>query len=298
MATLLNPPHVDANRDREAVLAFRLSAAYGDRRVLREVSGEVRPGEVLSLVGLSGSGKSTLALAILGLVRYRGGVVSGTVRIARQELERLSERDLRGLRGKLVGYVPQNAASALNGKLRIRTLLEETWRAHSNVRPPEGFWRELLASVRLPTEPAFLDRRAGELSTGQGQRLLIALAIMHNPRLLIADEPTSALDAITQTAVLELFRDLSQNRRLALLFISHDLLSVASMSTRVAILHEGEIVESGTPDEIFLNPRHSFTRELIQAMPARPVFTRGRQELTRADRPFGVPGEIEAKSRG
>jgi len=109
------------------------------------------------------------------------------------------------------------------------------------------------------------------LSTGQGQRLLIALAIMHNPALLLADEPTSALDAITQCAVLQLFRELNQGRGTAVLFISHDLLSVAAIAGRVDILHEGRIVESGPPRQIFRTPRHPFTKELIAAMPKMPA---------------------------
>jgi ABC-type dipeptide/oligopeptide/nickel transport system ATPase component len=126
--------------------------------------------------------------------------------------------------------------------------------------------------VQLPANTDFLEQRAGELSTGQGQRLLIALAVMHNPQLVIADEPTSALDAITQTAILDLFRELNRRRNIALLFISHDLLSVASISARVSILHKGRIVESGSAAEIFLAPQHPFTRELVAAMPAKPVF--------------------------
>jgi peptide/nickel transport system ATP-binding protein len=253
-------------------LAFRFSAWYGERRVLEDVTGDVRAGEVLSLVGLSGSGKSTLALALLGLLRYRGGRISGSVRLSGRELLDASEREMRSIRGRLVGYVPQNAAAALNGRLRIRTLFEETWRAHAKGRPPEGFEAGLLRSVHLPSDRSFLDRRAGELSTGQGQRLLIALAVVHNPPLLIADEPTSALDAITQKAILDLFRDLNRRRNIALLFISHDLLSVASISQRVSILHEGRIVESGPATRVFIAPQHPFTQELVAAMPAKPAL--------------------------
>lgn len=256
----------------DPALEFCFSAWYGDRQVLDDVSGEVRAGEVLSLVGLSGSGKSTLALALLGLLRYRGGRIAGSVRLCGRELREASEREMRGIRGKLVGYVPQNAAAALNGRLRIRTIFEETWRAHAKQRPPDGMEAGLLRSVHLPSDRSFLERRAGELSTGQGQRLLIALAVMHNPPLLIADEPTSALDAITQKAILDLFRELNRRRNIALLFISHDLLSVASISERVSILHEGRIVESGAASQTFLAPQHPFTQELVAAMPAKPAL--------------------------
>ena len=252
------------------VLEFRISAAYGKTRVLHDVSGGIAAGEIAALVGLSGSGKSTLALALLRLLQYRGGEVEGSIRLEGEELLGLSERRMRSLRGKKVGYVPQSPAAALNARLKVKTLLDETWCAHESKAAPLSFYQGLLESVHLPADQAFLNRKAGGLSTGQGQRLLIALAIMHNPTLLLADEPTSALDAITQSAVLQLFRELNQGRGTAVLFISHDLLSVAAISKRVDILHEGRIVESGPPDRIFRTPQHPFTRELIAAMPKMP----------------------------
>ncbi|HEY4088532.1 MAG TPA: ATP-binding cassette domain-containing protein, partial [Bryobacteraceae bacterium] len=136
--------------------------------------------------------------------------------------------------------------------------------------PPADFFGRLLESVQLPVSGDFLRQRAGQLSTGQGQRLLIALAILHKPGLLIADEPTSALDAITQSSVLKLFQELNQRDGTSVLFISHDLLSVAAISHRVEILHQGRIVESGPPKELFRNPRHEFTKRLVAAMPSIP----------------------------
>lgn len=248
-------------------LDFRITAAYGATEVLHEVAGAIAGGEIVALVGLSGSGKSTLALSLLRLLQYRGGTVTGSIRIAGQETAGLNETAMRGIRGKLIGYVPQNPASALNDRLRVRTLLEETWQAHATGTAPEGFFAGLLQSVKLPSDALFLGKRAGQLSTGQGQRLLIALAIMHKPAVVLADEPTSALDAITQAAVLRLFADLNRESGIAMLFISHDLLSVASIAHRVEILHEGRIVESGPPEKIFRTPAHPFTQELVAAMP-------------------------------
>jgi ABC-type glutathione transport system ATPase component len=251
-------------------LEFRLSARYGRATVLHDVAVSIAPGEIVALVGLSGSGKSTLALSLLRLLHYRGGEITGSIRLAGRELTGLSEREMRGVRGKSIGYVPQSPAAALNERLRVRTLLEETWSAHSSGRGPEGgFYTRLLESVQLPGGRDFLDQRAGELSTGQGQRLLIALAIMHQPPVLLADEPTSALDAITQAAVLRLFKDLNGRNGTSMLFISHDLLSVGSIGHRVAILHQGCIVESGVPEAIFREPRHPFTQELVRAIPRR-----------------------------
>lgn len=250
-----------------AALEFRLSARYGKTEVLHEVAGRIGPAEIVALVGLSGSGKSTLALSLLRLLHYRGGEVTGSIQVAGREISGLSEGEMRAIRGRLIGYVPQNPASALNDRLKVRALLEETWRAHAAEAVPAGFFGTLLESVQLPGDAAFLNRRAGELSTGQGQRLLIALAIMHRPAVVLADEPTSALDAITQAAVLRLFAELNRTSGIAMLFISHDLLSVASIAHRVEILNAGSVVESGPPSEIFGAPKHPFTQELVNAMP-------------------------------
>jgi ABC-type dipeptide/oligopeptide/nickel transport system ATPase component len=238
--------------------------------VLDGVSASIGPREIVALVGLSGSGKSTLALALLRLVQYRGGTITGSIRLEGEEITRLSERAMRSLRGRRIGYVPQSPAAALNEKVRVRTLLDETWRAHSKIRPASNFYTGLLDRVQLPGDAAFLARHAGELSSGQGQRLLLALAIMHQPALIIADEPTSALDAITQAAVLNLFVELNHTLGTAILFISHDLLSVAAIGSRVDILHGGRIVESGSPSAIFRDPQHPFTRQLVAAMPRSP----------------------------
>lgn len=248
-------------------LEFRISAKYGETEVLHDVAGSIAPGEIVALVGLSGSGKSTLALSLLRLLEYRGGKTTGSVMVGGRETGSLNERAMRAIRGKLIGYVPQSPAAALNGRLRVRTLLEETWRAHENRPAPDGFFPKLLESVQLAGDAVFLERRAGELSAGQGQRLLIALAILHKPAVILADEPTSSLDAITQAAILKLFEELNRSSGIAMLFISHDLLSVASIAHRVEILHEGRIVESGPPGTIFRSPQHAFTRKLVESMP-------------------------------
>ena len=129
---------------------------------------------------------------------------------------------------------------------------------------------KLLASVSLPAEESFLRRYPRQLSVGQAQRLLIAMAILHRPALLIADEPTSALDVITQSEILRLFARLNRVLRMGILYISHDLLSIASLCCRIEILHEGEIVECGETEQIFRSPAHPYTRRLIAALPRNP----------------------------
>jgi ABC-type dipeptide/oligopeptide/nickel transport system ATPase component len=255
----------------EPLLCLRISAGYPGREdVLRDVALELRRGEILGLVGQSGCGKSTLALAILRLLHFRRGRVRGFIRLAGRDLLQLDEREMRSLRGREIGLVLQSPISALNPALRIGDQLTEAWRAHRRPFQKDECTRTILQSldqVSLPPDPGLLRRRPSELSVGQAQRVLIAMALLHRPSLLIADEPTSALDIVTQSEILRLFAELSQKLNMAILFISHDLLSVAAISNRVAVMHEGEIVECRPTRELFTNPTAPYTRRLIDALP-------------------------------
>jgi len=255
------------------ILSLRLTAGYpANPAVLRDVRFDVERGEILGLVGESGSGKSTLALAILRLLSYRGGAVSGEIRFEDQELTLLEEREMRRIRGCQIGFVPQSPLTSLNPALRIGTQLNEAWAAHANgaILQRQANFLSLLESVSLPAEEPFLGRYPAELSVGQAQRLLVAMAILHKPSLVIADEPTSALDVVTQAEILKLFKRLNHGLNMAVLYISHDLLSVSSLCHRVAILHEGEIVECAETERIFRAPQHPYTRRLIDALPKNP----------------------------
>jgi ABC-type glutathione transport system ATPase component len=254
---------------RQILLSARLTVRYaGKSPVLRDVKLEIRSGEVLGLVGQSGSGKSTLALAILGLLEKRTQV-EGSIAFQNSDLLQLSERDLRALRGRSIALVLQSPLSSLNPALKIRTQLKEAWRAHAsgaNLDCANAICASL-QSVSLPTDEDFLRKYPSQMSVGQAQRVLIAMAVMHRPALLIADEATSALDVITQHEVLALFRELNRSTGMAILYISHDLASVAGICDRIAILHQGEIVECGTTEQIFSNPQHDYTRRLMAALP-------------------------------
>jgi ABC-type dipeptide/oligopeptide/nickel transport system ATPase component len=253
----------------QILLSAQLSMRYaGKPAVLRDVRLEIQRGEVLGLVGQSGSGKSTLALAILGLLDKRAQV-EGTIRLQESDLLQLSERELRALRGRAVALVLQSPLSSLNPALKIRTQLKEAWRAHASGTAADcaNAIRASLESVSLPTEDDFLRKHPSQMSVGQAQRVLIAMAVMHRPALLIADEATSALDVITQSEILTLFRQLNRSTGMAILYISHDLASVAGICDRIAILHEGEIVECGATAEIFAHPQHAYTQQLMAAMP-------------------------------
>ncbi|HVO82391.1 MAG TPA: ABC transporter ATP-binding protein [Terriglobales bacterium] len=257
----------------DPLLSLRISGGYsGKTAVMRELALEVREREILGLVGESGCGKSTLALAILKLLHLKGGKAQGSIRLKGRELMELSEREMRALRGKEIGLVLQSPMSSLNPALRIGTQLEEAWRAHRRGTREEcrRTILERLENVSLPAEREFLRRYPSQLSVGQAQRVLIAMAVLHRPALLIADEPTSALDLITQSEILQLFASVRRQFGMTILYISHDLLSVATISDRVAVMHQGAIVECRPTAEIFREPAHAYTRELIRALPVVP----------------------------
>jgi peptide/nickel transport system ATP-binding protein len=256
------------------LLSARFSVRYaGKPPVLRDVRIEIQRGEVLGLVGQSGSGKSTLAMAILGLLDKRRSQAEGNIRFQDSDLLQLSERELRALRGRAVALVLQSPLSSLNPALKIRTQLKEAWRAHASGTSVDctNAIRTSLQSVSLPADDEFLRKYPSQMSVGQAQRVLIAMAVMHRPALLIADEATSALDVITQSEILALFRELNRSTGMAILYISHDLASVAGICDRIAILHEGEIVECGVTEQVFANPQHGYTRRLMAAIP-RPLL--------------------------
>ena len=254
----------------EPLLRARISARYGrGPDVLHGFELEIAPGEVVGLVGESGSGKSTVALALLRLLEFRGGAARGEVRFQGRDLMALAERQMRAVRGREMALVLQSPLSALNPAMRIGGQILEGWRAHRVTKnEPAPDLIELLEMVNLPPEPSFLERFPRQISVGQAQRVLIAMAILHRPSLLIADEPTSALDAVTQAEILKLLSALSRRLGMSILYISHDLLSVVSFCHRIAILREGRIVESASPGEVFHNPRHPYTRTLLGAIPS------------------------------
>jgi len=211
-------------------------------------------------------------MAILGLIDRKRADAQGSIFFEGLDLLTLREAELRNLRGRKIALVLQSPLSSLNPALKIRTQLRETWRAHASGSSTDcdATIRKALESVSLPSDDDFLRKYPAQMSVGQAQRVLIAMAVVHRPALLIADEATSALDVITQAEILKLFRELNQNSGMAILYISHDLASVAGICDRVAILHRGEIVESGNTQKVLTTPSHEYTQRLLAAMPRMP----------------------------
>jgi len=259
--------------DAQPLLSLRISVDYpGKPGALRDLALDVGRQEILGLVGQSGCGKSTLSLAILKLLYLKRAQARGSIHFNGRDLMALSEREVRSLRGKEIGLILQSPMSSLNPALRIGTQLAEAWKVHQrgSAEQCQQASVDALQNVSLPGEQDFLRRYPSQLSVGQAQRVLIAMAVLHRPPLLIADEPTSALDLITQAEILQLFSSLSAKFGISILYISHDLLSVATIAHRIAVMHQGEIVECRRTADLFKNPSHPYTQQLIRSLPLVP----------------------------
>ena len=255
----------------EPLLEVNLVAGYGKREVLRNVRFAMDTGERLGLVGTSGAGKTTLLLALLGLLPWRGGWARGQVRLRGENLLALNEKELRKLRGRSIALVPQSPTSALNSALSLQTHLAEAWRAHE-ARDPLRFklrYEQLLSEVQLPCDASFLRRTPGQISVGQAQRFVLALALLHRPALIIADEPTSALDPITQVEILRLLEACSRGQETALLFVSHDLPAVIRLCHRLVLLHEGQIAASAEMGQL-ASAQIGPLRDILDTLPVPP----------------------------
>ena len=250
------------------LLRVNLSAYFSERPILSEICFDLQVGETLGFVGTSGAGKSTLAMSLLGLLPWRGGHVHGEVLLNGQNLLTLREREMRQLRGKRIALVPQSPMTALNSAIRLRTHFEEAWSAHERRggNPLRSRLEEILAQVQLPSSRDFLARYPSEISVGQAQRVMIAMALLHRPEILIADEPTSALDPVTQAEIVSLLRHLNRSTGTALLYISHDLISVLQLCNRIAVLDHGTLVECLPVTEI-QSAQHPSTVALLRALP-------------------------------
>jgi peptide/nickel transport system ATP-binding protein len=262
---------------------LRVELEGEDVDIVDEVSFHVDGGEVLGLVGESGSGKTTVGLAVLGHTRRGARIAGGDVRIEGRSILGLGRLERQGLRGKLVSYVPQDPAAALNPALRIGTQLQETLSEHGFGASDEerrARIAETLGEVLLPLDDGFLKRYPHQLSGGQQQRVALAMAFANRPRVIVLDEPTTGLDVTTQAHVLETVQDLCSAHGVAALYVSHDLAVVATLCLRVAVMYAGRIVEVGPKSTLFRASAHPYARRLVEAIP----------ELSGAHALVGIPG--------
>jgi peptide/nickel transport system ATP-binding protein len=253
------------------------------------VSFGVASGEVLALVGESGCGKSMTALAIMGLLPP-GAVRRGSVRLDGTELTELGAREMRDVRGRSVSMVFQEPMTSLNPSFTVGFQVAEVLRRHAGMdrRQARARAAELMDLVRIPGGASRLREYPHQLSGGMRQRVMIAMAIACNPRLLIADEPTTALDVTIQAQILDVLRDLRQEFSMAMILITHDLGVVADIADRVEVMYAGHRVEAAQAAELFARPQHPYTAGLLAAVP-RPDLLAAGQRMTLREIPGMVP---------
>jgi peptide/nickel transport system ATP-binding protein len=247
----------------------KLRIWFGAAEVVRGVSLTLQPGEVLGLVGESGSGKSVTSLAVLGLLGPAARV-EGSIRWQGRELLSLSNRDLQSIRGREIAMVFQEPMTALNPVMSVGRQIAEAIQAHGPSQSSKAANRqaiEALESVAIPEAASRFSDYPHQFSGGQRQRILIAMALVHKPKLLIADEPTTALDVTVQAQVLDLLKTLQAEHGLAMLFTSHDLAVVGQMASSVAVMRHGQVLEIGPSHQILTHPQHPYTQSLLAAVP-------------------------------
>ena len=234
----------------------------GEVKALNGVSFAMNQGDVLGIVGESGSGKSVTAYSVMGLTAYPGKLVGGTVWFNGHEIEKMKEKDFRKIRGNEVSIIFQDPMTSLNPVYTIGNQIVEVIRLHTKKSKQEAWARaeELLELVGINEPEKRLKQYPHELSGGMRQRVMIAIALACEPKLLIADEPTTALDVTIQAQILELMQELRKKLGMSIIMITHDLGVVASMCEKIAVMYAGHIVEYGTTDEIFYQPGHEYTK--------------------------------------
>ena len=241
----------------------------GEVKALGGVSIHLKEGEVLGIVGESGSGKSVTAYSLMGLTAYPGRLIGGTLDFNGHHINDMSEKEMRRIRGNEVSIIFQDPMTSLNPVYTIGNQIREVILLHTGKSKKEANERakELLTLVGINEPEKRLKQYPHELSGGMRQRVMIAIALACEPKLLIADEPTTALDVTIQAQILELMMDLKEKLGMAIIMITHDLGIVARMCEKIAVMYAGKIVEYGTTDEIFYEPKHEYTKGLLRSIP-------------------------------
>ncbi|WP_242221141.1 ABC transporter ATP-binding protein [Bacillus cereus group sp. BfR-BA-01380] len=243
----------------------------GEVQAVRGVTFDLKKGETLAIVGESGSGKSVTSKALMDLIpKPPGRIKNGEIIFDGRDLTKLSEKEMQQIRGKEIAMIFQDPMTSLNPTMTIGNQIMEGLIKHQGMSKADArkVALELIDLVGIPNPEARLKQYPHQFSGGMRQRVVIAMALACNPKLLIADEPTTALDVTIQAQILELMKDIQQKTEAAIIFITHDLGVVANVADRVAVMYAGKVVEIGTVDEIFYNPKHPYTWGLLASMPS------------------------------
>ncbi|MDF2842299.1 MAG: ABC-type dipeptide/oligopeptide/nickel transport system, ATPase component [Herbinix sp.] len=241
----------------------------GEVKALNDVSFHLNDGEVLGIVGESGSGKSVTAYSLMGLTAHPGKLIGGTLEFNGHMMQKLNEKQMSKIRGNEVSIIFQDPMTSLNPVFTVGNQIIEVILLHTKLNRKQARARviELLTLVGINEPEKRIKQYPHELSGGMRQRIMIAMALACEPKLLIADEPTTALDVTIQAQILELMVELKNKLGMAIIMITHDLGIVASMCEKIAVMYAGKIVEYGTTDEIFYNPKHEYTKGLLLSIP-------------------------------
>jgi peptide/nickel transport system ATP-binding protein len=276
-------------------LSIVIDTDEGNAQILDHVELQLEAGSIHGVVGESGCGKSTLLKAILGVLPKRSRIDRGSIRLRQRELVGLTREAMQDeVRGREIGFIPQDPFQALNPVFRVETQLMEALETHGVAGPQAGpsdnramraHLVALLKAVQLPDAEEALARYPHQFSGGQRQRLLIAAALACAPGVVLADEPTTALDVTTQLQILKLLRDLATTRNLSMLFVTHDFGVVAQLCDTVTVMYAGQTVEAGPVRDVLADPKHPYTRMLLACHPERA------KELA------GIPGAVPSPLR-
>ena len=241
----------------------------GDVKAIRDVSFHLDKGETLAIVGESGSGKSVTTKSLMGLLANNAEVVGGEILYHGDDLLKKSEKDMQGIRGKDIAMIFQDPMTSLDPTMKIGQQIAEPLMIHKHVEKKKAWTQalEIMKLVGIATAKDRINNYSHQFSGGQRQRIVISIALVCYPEILIADEPTTALDVTIQAQILDLMKELQQKIETSIIFITHDLGVVAGMADRVAVMYAGQIIEYGTVDEIFYNPKHPYTWGLLNSMP-------------------------------
>lgn len=241
----------------------------GEVKALNDVSIQMKDGDVLGIVGESGSGKSVTAYSIMGLTDRAGRIIGGTIEFNGHKINEMTEKEMQEIRGNEVSIIFQDPMTSLNPVYTIGNQIREVIMLHTNKSKKEAHERavELLTLVGINEPEKRLNQYPHELSGGMRQRVMIAIALACEPKLLIADEPTTALDVTIQAQILDLMMELKGKIGMSIIMITHDLGIVASICQKIAVMYAGKIVEYGTVDDIFYNPKHEYTKGLLNSIP-------------------------------